>query len=80
MRSLHNQLIKWSFGALFAYFLLIPDMFWVDKYISKGNDDMFRLYMTIIALVTMFILAIAVTIIIVKNRTYEKRVREGDLL
>jgi len=80
MRRLNNQLIKWAFGALFACFLLIPDIFLVDKYISKGNDDILRLYMTIIILVTMVILAIAVTIIIVKNQKYEKRLREGDLL
>ena len=55
MRRLNNQLIKWAFGALFACFLLIPDIFLVDKYISKGNDDILRLYMTIIILVTMVI-------------------------
>lgn len=71
---MQNQIIKWALGGFLAYCLLIPEIFLIDQYISKGNDDMFRFCMTIIVFATMLILAISATVIIVKNQKHEKKI------
>ena len=76
MRNLENQLIKWALGGFLAYCLLLPEIFLIDKYISKGNVEMFRFCMTIIIFAIMLALLIAVIIIFAKNQKQKKRIRE----
>ncbi|MGN1299577.1 MAG: hypothetical protein ACI4UE_06330 [Candidatus Scatovivens sp.] len=74
MQNFENQIIKWAIAGFFSYCLLLPEIFLIDQYISKGNYDMLRFYMTIIVFAKMLILASAVTVIIIKNQKHKKRI------
>lgn len=76
MEKWFNQMIKLMFGELFLCILLIPEMSLIDKYISKGNIELFRYYITIIILAKIFIVAIIAIIIWIKYHRHEKRLRE----
>lgn len=79
MQNQDKKLIRWLLGGgLLLLFMVALEMFIADL-ISKNNFEVFRFYLSIMILITMFIYLIISVIKIVQYQRYVKKYKSEEL-
>lgn len=79
MQNQNKKIIRWVLGGgILCLFIVVLETFIADL-ISKNNSEVFRFYLTIMILITMFIYLIISVIKIVQYQRYVKKYKSEEL-